>query len=353
MRQLPGLLTFLVIFHTLYFGMNLYVLLRLGNLFGIKSNWYFYTACAILSLSLFAGIVLEATISNAFSRITYILTASWMGVLFLLFWLLLAYEITRLFVHVNPHRAGVVIIITAAALTAYAMVNAQIIHTKVIKIPSPVDMDIVQLSDIHLGSVSERFLKRIVDKTNKLNPDVVLITGDLLDSHARFTPRSVATLNELAGPVFLVTGNHEGYIGAAKVKRLLEATKVRLLCNEITNLKDIQIVGINDSGDKEQVAKTLKKMTVNKSQFSVLMYHRPVGLQAASEAGVDLMLSGHTHNGQIFPFNFIVRLVYKHMKGFFRHNGAYLYVSTGTGTWGPRMRLGTTSEIVTVQLRKN
>ena len=82
------------------------------------------------------------------------------------------------------------------------------------------------------------------------------------------------------------------------------------------------------------------------------MYHRPIGFEAAVESGIDLMLAGHTHNGQIAPFNLIVGLGFEHMSGLYRHGGSYLYVTTGTGTWGPRMRLGSNNEIVLLKLRK-
>ena len=133
---------------------------------------------------------------------------------------------------------------------------------------------------------------------------------------------------------------------------LLRTTKVRPLRNEAVDFARIQIIGIDDSGRRFQVADQLKRIEFDDSKYCVLMYHRPTGFEAAVEQGVDLMLTGHTHNGQIAPFNLIVRLAFRHISGLYRHEGSYLYVTTGTGTWGPRMRLGSSNEIVLLKLRK-
>ncbi|MHC4721502.1 MAG: metallophosphoesterase, partial [Planctomycetota bacterium] len=197
----------------------------------------------------------------------------------------------------------------------------------------------------------------------------VVITGDLVDSHHRLDSAALARLNDLAAPVFFVLGNHERYAGMANVLALLKGTKVRTLRNESVTLDGLQIIGIDDEND---VADRLKHIEIDPAKFAVLLYHRPEGLEAASKAGIDLMLSGHTHrpegleaaskagidlmlsghthNGQIFPFNFYLRQLFPYVKGLYRHENLHLYVSTGTGTWGPRMRLGSKSEIILLKL---
>ncbi len=232
------------------------------------------------------------------------------------------------------------------------MINARRLVVKVVEIEAPVEMNIVQLSDIHLGSDGHAFLEHIVERTNTLSPDVVLLTGDLIDPHSGIGAAEIAPLNDLEAPVFFVTGNHEGYAGVEKVMDILGTTKVRPLRNEAVDFGDIQIIGIDDSGRRFQVADQLKRIEFDDSKYCVLMYHRPIGFEAATEQGVDLMLAGHTHNGQIAPFNLIVGLAFEHISGLYRHESSYLYVTTGTGTWGPRMRLGSSNEIVLLKLRK-
>ncbi|MCJ7692007.1 MAG: hypothetical protein MUO22_01155, partial [Sedimentisphaerales bacterium] len=147
-----------------------------------------------------------------------------------------------------------------------------------------------------------------------------------------------------------VIGNHERHGRAEKVTELLAKTKVRVLRDETVVFKGIEITGIDDTGSEEVLADKLSKLEIGKRGYSVLMHHRPIGIEAVSNAGVDLMVCGHTHNGQIFPFNYIVGLFFGHMKGLYRYGDFHLYVSTGTGTWGPRMRLGSKSEIVLFKL---
>ena len=108
---------------------------------------------------------------------------------------------------------------------------------------------------------------------------------------------------------------------------------------------DIQVIGIDDAEDPGQVGRELTRLDVDTQKFVLLLYHRPQGLEDAAAQGVDLMISGHTHNGQIFPFNMIVRQVFDRIVGLYEHGNAKLYVSQGTGTWGPVIRFGTRAEI--------
>ena len=179
---------------------------------------------------------------------------------------------------------------------------------------------------------------------------VVVMTGDIFDSSRIPEEEVITILNRLAAPVFFVMGNHERYGRGEKVTKLLAKTKVKILRNEKISFKGIEIIGIDDTGSDEAVAEKLSKIEISESGYSVLLHHRPTGIEAAVKAGIDLMVCGHTHNGQIFPFNYIVGLFHGHMKGLYRYGDFHLYVSPGTGTWGPRMRLGSKSEIVLFEL---
>jgi predicted MPP superfamily phosphohydrolase len=359
MSRIWGFLIFLLIFHALYFGMNFYVLARLVSLFGLKRNLVFYSLLAFCTLSLFLANYLERSIGNNLTGIIDFFLTLWMGILFLFFCTLIGYELLHLFVKINPKTAGVVITTIVAILSLYSMLNAQMLAVKVIEVPSKVNMNLIQLTDIHLGSTGTGFLKRIITKTEELTrhggqaPDAVLITGDLIDGVGEKNRADLRMFDRLDVPIFLSSGNHERYTGIEKIAEVLAETKIRFLRNEVVDFQGIKIIGINDSDDKNQLARQLSRLNLNPSDFTVLMYHRPVGLEAASAAGIDLMLTGHTHNGQIFPFNYIVGIFFKYMSGFFEVNGTSLYVCPGTGTWGPRMRLGSRCEIVLIKLRKD
>jgi predicted MPP superfamily phosphohydrolase len=343
---------FLAVFLSLYFLLNYYIFWRFSTLFTLRRGVIFYILLAVFTISFLAASMLESHFTSAFTRVLYIFASLWMGIGLLLLSCLLVYEIINIFVVLpKPVAAWTVLAITAAA-SIYAMINAGIVRLTCLDIEAPVDMNIVQLSDIHLGSVGGDFLQRLVQKTNRLNPDIVLITGDLIDPQGKLIPQTLARLNQLNAHTFFVTGNHERYIGPEKVMELLKTTKVTPLRNEVADFNGIQIIGIDDSDGENHLAAELQKLKLNTTTFKILMYHRPKELEAASNAGINLMLSGHTHNGQIFPFNYVIRFLYKRTKGYFKYENCRLYVSSGTGTWGPRMRLGSKSEIVLIKLRK-
>ncbi len=352
MRQIIGFAVFATFFVALCGVCNYYILRRFTGFFGVKRKRWFWPVLVVVTLSYILSIGIDDLFSNAVTTFVQAAAALWLGIALLLVSALLLYELLRLFIRILPRLAGTLIATVVLALTVCSMINARRVVVKVVEIEAPVEMDIVQLSDIHLGSDSHAFLKHIVERTNALSPDVVLLTGDVVDPHSGIGAAEIAPLNDLEAPVFFVTGNHEGYAGVEKIMDILGTTKVRPLRNEVVDFGDIQIIGIDDSGHRFQVADQLKRIEFDDSKYCVLMYHRPIGFEAAAEQGVDLMLAGHTHNGQIAPFNLIVGLAFEYMSGLHRHEGSYLYVTTGTGTWGPKMRLGSSNEIVLLKLRK-
>jgi len=345
-----GFLIFVSEFVGLNFAVNYYIYRRLCFFFKVKRRWFHYILLFVLSSSYVAASVIELIFSNMPSNILQGVTALWMGIGLLLFSYLLVYELLKMIFRPPRRATGVAILALTAVTSVYAMINARVIRVSTVEIKAPVDIKIVQLSDIHLGSTETNLLRRAVKRTNELEADVVVITGDLFDPRGVLEPEAISSLNELRTPVFFVMGNHERYMGADRVTELLAKTKVRVLRNETVVFKEIEIIGVDDTASEEALAEKLSKLEINKSGYSVLMHHRPIGIEAVSNAGIDLMVCGHTHNGQIIPFNYIVGLFFGHMKGLYRYGDFHLYVSTGTGTWGPRMRLGSKSEIVLFKL---
>jgi uncharacterized protein len=344
---------FLSIILFLSFVLNFYVLWRLAGLFAIKRGLPFWILVFICSVSLITAAFLQFSFDNIICKIIFIVVTSWYGILWLLFSTLIVYEIAGLFLKINPAAAGTGIIIFVAVVTIYSMVNTQFIRVKKLTIGGNTDCNIVQLSDIHIGSVSGNFLKRIIEKTNALNPDLVLITGDLVDNFNKSTQEAIATLKNLKAPALFVTGNHESYIGPDRVAKALKAVNVTTLRNQMMDFGQIRIIGIDNGTGKTDIEQILRKLNTDKSKFCILMYHQPIDLKILSDAKVNLTLSGHTHHGQIFPFNYVVGLFYNYIWGLHKYEGGYLYVTSGTGTWGPRMRLGSRSEIALIQIRKS
>ena len=209
---------------------------------------------------------------------------------------------------------------------------------------------LVQITDVHIGSRSPRFLEKVITKVNSIDPDLLCITGDFIDDSG-VPEKDLASLRRLRCPVYFSIGNHERYEDLEKIVERLSNLGVIVLRNiAVMHRHDVQIIGIDDCDDVRQVERQLQQFSRTPSGFNILMYHRPVGLEAASEWGVDLMLSGHTHNGQIFPFGLIVSRVFDKIVGLYECKDTQLYVSQGTGTWGPVMRIGTFSEVTLFEM---
>lgn len=277
----------------------------------------------------------------------------WLGLSPLVFLALLVAELVVALTPVSAHTAALWVIASALALGAVGVVSAirpfvKRIPLRVANITAPVRL--VQITDVHIGSRSTAFLSRVIDQVNRLEPDLLCITGDFVDATG-ISETDLASLRRVKCPVYYCIGNHEKYEDLEDIMVHLRNLGVIVLRNAATRFRDdIQVIGIDDMDDAQQVETQLRHIVVDSQSFTLLLYHRPRGLEAAAAAGVDLMLSGHTHNGQIMPFNLIVARVFDRAHGLYQYDGATLYVSQGTGTWGPIMRVGTRGEITLFEL---
>ena len=241
-------------------------------------------------------------------------------------------------------------IVTAAS--ARALANGRSLRVKRLDIVSPKvggEVSLVFISDVHLGSNPRSHLKRIRSMVDAIDHDGLLIGGDLFDA-SDFTPEDLAPLDGIGKPMLFVTGNHEFYVRdhEAKIGGLAERG-VTLLDNRGTRLKGLNVVGVGDNQTAERQARVARGL-VRADGFNLVLAHRPSLWEHVPEH-TDLMLSGHTHNGQIVPFNLLVALQHKTIHGLYRKGRSTLYVSSGCGCWGPRMRLGTRNEIVHVTIK--
>ncbi|MDD9982200.1 MAG: metallophosphoesterase [Gammaproteobacteria bacterium] len=280
----------------------------------------------------------------------------WVGLAFLLLCVVAPIHVLRL---LGLHEGGAAWLLAAVyvPLALWSIVNAHRLEVRRIEISSPKldrPVRLVQVSDVHVGSRGSGFLPRIVRRVNALRPDAVLVTGDLIDLK-KLPADALDSMGELAAPAFFAIGNHERYIGSDAVCARLEALGVTVLRNACTGWREMRIIGIDDAEARNHVGGVLTRMGAGtgecaRTAFTILMYHRPDGAEDAARAGVDLMLCGHTHNGQIVPFDRIVKRHFPRIAGRFDIDGMVLYVSAGTGTWGPTMRLGSSNEITVFEL---
>ncbi|MBX3231332.1 MAG: metallophosphoesterase [Labilithrix sp.] len=214
---------------------------------------------------------------------------------------------------------------------------------------------IVQLTDVHVGpTIGKAYVDQVVQRVNELDADVVVITGDLVDGSVEDLKEHVAPLGTMKNKhgIYFVTGNHEYYSGAGAWIRYLESIGIKVLANEhvrIGGADGFDLVGIDDpSSGTQDLRKALEGREADRA--CVLLSHQPRGIALAEKLGVDLQLSGHTHGGQLFPWNFMVRLQQPFVAGLHKLERAQIYVSSGTGYWGPPMRVGTSAEITEIEL---
>ena len=286
------------------------------------------------------------------SRALEVTLYNWMGIGFVFFTPCLLYECLRLGFPLNDRWAALLILAIGVSVVIFSFENAQRLHCKELRFSHPRltrNIRLVQISDVHIGSRSAGFLERVVKVINNKNPDFVLITGDFLDAK-RVGPRDIAALKTLKAPIYFSIGNHERYAGLEWVIPMLEDAGCVLLRTQAVSFEELQLIGIDDAEDQHQVENELAKIDLKPECFKVLMYHRPLGWEAAVDSGINLMLCGHTHNGQIFPFNWLVRQQFQKVRGLHTRDNCHLYVSPGTGTWGPAMRLGSRNEITCIDL---
>ena len=301
-----------------------------------------------------AGWLVHQARRNAWTRWLQRAVYLWVGLAFLLLCVVAPVHLLRLLG--LPHGAAAALLAAVwVPLAVWSIVNAHRIVVRRIELSSP-KLDravrLAQVSDIHVGSRGPGFLPRIVRQVNALAPDAVFVTGDLIDL-MQLPADALDAVGAFAAPAFFATGNHERYIGSDAVCTRLEALGVTVLRDSEIEWGTMRIIGIDDAESRDQVARVLDRIGTarsDESPFTVLMYHRPDGVEDAVRAGVDLMLCGHTHNGQIVPFDRIVKRYFPRIAGRYDVGGMMLHVSPGTGTWGPTMRLGSSNEITVFEL---
>ena len=270
----------------------------------------------------------------------------------------------------SPLSAAAVVLL-GAAVTGIGFVNARrtaavvAIDIPIADLPAALHgFTIAQISDIHVGPTIKRaYMHRIVEAVNRLGADMVAVTGDLVDGSVQELAAHVAPLASLSSRhgTFFVTGNHEYYSGAQAWVTELRRLGVQVLLNEHVVLRHgaarLIVAGVTDYGahhfieaHRSDPQRSLHGAPADESLVKVLLAHQPRSATAASAAGFDLQLSGHTHGGQFLPWNWFVRLQQPFTAGLNRLQRLWVYTSRGTGYWGPPKRFGAPSEITHLRL---
>jgi predicted MPP superfamily phosphohydrolase len=304
---------------------------------------------------------------NIFSRAFYLVIGLWSGLmlntvlvavfLLLLDWVFFSdfYFLTPLFKAYFLGIFSILMLIPESILAQSFVIKRYVIKIKALP-DAWVGRKVIHISDVHLGPVwRQRFFDKLVRRVNSLAADVIFITGDLFDGmEADFSwfheRKFIAPLG-----VFYAFGNHDLILGADKVHKLLSHADIQILDNARQEIEGLQIIGLTCyyEGRLDVKGKILSSVGYDPLKPSIMMYHEPKDIDAARTAGIDLQLSGHTHAGQLFPFNLLSQILYRGFNhGLYRLPDFSLSVTAGVGTWGPPLRLGSRSEIVVLELSK-
>ena len=305
----------------------------------------------------------------------YFLLSLPIGVLFLLFCTALLYDISRMMVKVTPvsdgRRAffkkgldigalGLALGVSAKATHEASVVELERVEVKIDALAR--EYTLVQLSDLHIGGlINASFIESIVKRVNVLAPDLVVITGDLVDIKLSSARKSLAELGQLRSRygTYFVVGNHEYFHGIEEIMDAVKALGIKVLENEHIFIGEegegFNLAGVYDmfgyraKHHEPDIYRALER--ANQDLPTILLAHQPLFIEEA-DGKVDLMLSGHTHGGQLFPFQALVKLQQPYIEGLHRHSETtQVYVNKGTGFWGPPMRLGASSEITHITLK--
>ena len=349
LRTLQRRIRTTVLASVFYFGLLIYPPIRLID--WLIPDWQPGTLELLTLLVLPpATRIVSSTFPGAFTRRLAVISMTWMGLCFQLFPVVIVLELVRLISPIIDTNVGLIGLTVILIVGGWGLINAQLLKVRRIPLfagPSVEGKSLVQISDVHIGSRSAAFLRRIVKCINELPADAVLITGDLVDDDV--DEEDLQPLAQLNSTVYFILGNHERYADTERILRHLESCNVIVLRDSAVDADPFQFIGLDDAEAKDTVKKGLSTLSKLDNRYRVLLYHRPEGADDAADWGIQLMVSGHTHRGQIFPFNYLVKRIHPRMHGSFELHDLLLYVSPGTGTWGPVLRTNSRCEVTHFQ----
>lgn len=335
------------------------------SIFSFPLTWQitFGIILIILCVSFILASVLSSFFDNLFTRIYYTISATWLGFAFYLFLASCLYVLSiwvlQIFgVDASLKWFGILCIILAIIISVYGIIQARTILIKNVNVILPnlpavwQRRKVVYISDVHLGAIyGQNFSKEIVAKINKINPDMVFIGGDLYDGvkvDELGVIKPFADLHPILGTYF-VTGNHEEFRGVGRYMDEIKSVGIHVLNDQMVNIDGLQIIGVDDRDSINAVKfqTILSSLNINKNEPSILLKHQPFQLNEAALAGITLQISGHTHKAQVFPLNIFTHLIFKgYDYGLNYFDKMAVFTSSGVGTWGPPLRVGSDSEII-------
>ncbi len=377
------MIVFFSVFFAVYAAINYYIFIRGWQALTLVPQLKIVYLIVFLFISL--SYIISKFLTDRIPAIVYD-TLQWIGSFWFAFMLyfvlsLVLLDILRLLNHffsifpaslVNNYDAWkfgtfIVVIVLASVIVAAGYINTRILTVKNLEISvdkgsSPLkELRIVSFADIHLTAMNnEKFLSGIIDRTNSLNPDIVLIPGDFVDEKSdwldsRGIGKSFFRIKAKYG-TYASTGNHEYIVGIKDAAKFITSHNIKLLQDELVMVDSAFYIAARDDRSKKQFTgeprKPLNEIMQGKNEDLpvILLDHTPFGLEEAEQNNVDLQLSGHTHHAQLWPLNYITQMIYEKDWGYLKKGNTQYYVTCGVGTWGPPVRTGSRTEIVNLKV---
>jgi uncharacterized protein len=367
------MIMFLLTFLLLYGGMHLYAFIRMDTIFQFSAGHKILIIILLVVLT-FAPLLVRIVESRHLELLARAMAYTgylWMAFIFLFFCLSIIFDAVRFILKFFPAITAAPLINIAfglavflsLVLVVYGYIDAQNIRTKKLSIaagqnlPHGGKIRLVKISDVHVGLIiKEKRLQALADKIKEAKPDILICTGDLLDGELNNVLPLTVLFEQIKPPLgkYAITGNHEYYAGIEKALAFTRQAGFEVLRDEVREVAGITIVGIDDLTGRQKnhlianphLAHALEK--IPKGRFVLQLRHQP---HVDSTEKFNLQLSGHTHHGQIFPFGFVTGIFFSHDYGFYKlEQNKLLYVSGGTGTWGPPVRILAPPEITVIDL---
>jgi len=362
---------FLILICLLWAGLHFYVISRLLSIPFIANHvpaWLLIPVVILLGASYIVSRVFEHYGIDGLSHVLEIVGAYWVGAFFLLFSSFLFLDLcTGLGLWLRPQLPALrtIALSLALLLTLAALVQARrspvVTEYEVALDGLAREADgtvLVVASDMHMGALlGHGWARERAAQFASLRPDILLLVGDIFEGEETTYPAWLPVLQQFRAShgVYVVTGNHEFYAGGAKIIDLFRRAGFHVLRDEsVEAIPGLVLAGVDDVAFRGRAthAAILEKVLRQRPEgASILLSHTPVETQRAASAGIGLMLSGHTHEGQIWPFTYLVKLAFPILSGRYRVQDMTAIVCRGTGTWGPRMRLFKRSELLRITVR--
>lgn len=372
---------FFGIVFTVYGLINYYIIRRGLSVVPAEYKTIFLVVTIFIAASYIAGRVFENIWISPISIVLVWIGSFWLAIMTYTFLFLIVVDFFRLVNHFftffpsfltdNAEQAKRTMAIIVGILVLCSVAGG-FITTKMIAIKKySIDikknagglksLNLAIASDLHLGTInSYEFMYKVGDKLNAMNPDVILLAGDIIDEDLgpviKYDVGEHLKRLKAKYGVYAVTGNHEYIGGADPAVEYLRKHDINVIRDSVVKIDNaFYIVGREDRSSRQFGGKQRKELSdimkvVDKSLPVIMMDHQPFNLEQAAQNGVDLQLSGHTHNGQLWPFNYIVEKVYELAWGYKIIGNTHYYVSCGVGGWGPPIRTGSRPEIINIKL---